>query len=408
MKMYCKYCGGQLDEKAAFCSACGKSVNGATPVSKTVMARVLSIVLILLSFYGFFADALTITDEGGLNPAGFIILLLLAGCAIAIYKTRVYLINIICFGALSVIYLVRIINLQVVLVESFGRFIDFDSYKTVYWIYFIALSILTAALVRKYRLVEKIKNFISHFKYTRIITLDEMNSIVLSALHEKRQGLFLIIGLVCCSYIVLSNLIKINLYVILRLIPYIGIGVFLYALHSNIGRIQPFARLNKDFNIALCTFIIQICSNLIYMITLKFWRFFNSYFMLILIIIVVNIGLSFCFYKICRGFKGKQNTTQLKISIYFSMAFLCTNLVLDMFKQYYIYRLNTGMHYYSDLLDPFWIRSFISNLPPTFIITKAAEYIVMVILVLFFRNMLRNLNVLTNNTNESEERSMVM
>lgn len=162
-----KYRDEKMDKQAKVYSDSGMNVNEITSiVSKIILAKVLSVILIICSFYGVFADSLTITNEGDLSPFGIVLLFLLAGCGIALYKTHVYLINIICYGALSIIYLIRLINLQEVLIKEFGWYIDFDAFKILYWAYFIVLSVLTITLAIKYHYVGKNKNSTDQFKKT--------------------------------------------------------------------------------------------------------------------------------------------------------------------------------------------------------------------------------------------------
>jgi hypothetical protein len=354
-------------------------------------------VLILLSFYGFFADALTVTDEGELNPLGFIILLLLAGCAIALYKTRIYLINMICFGALSIIYLIRMIVLEAGLIGylNIDMVIDLDSFKVVYRTHFIALFIITAVLTIKYLReykTEKILSIINRLKDAKILTLDEMNSIVLSGMYEKRKGIFLIIGIVSCFFIVLSNIFSSHPFDgdrILSILSFLCMGLFLYAIHSNIKNGKPIMQLNRCFNIALCAFIIQLCSLIIF----SEIQFLSQF----IILVVVNIGLCFSFNKIRSGFKGKLGNVQLKISIIFSMVCLCVSLALSIFYDY------------TSLIYCGFPKSSIANYFFRFMfLTEITETILMAAILLVLSNMLRNLKAFAVNTEALEEIPLVM
>jgi hypothetical protein len=93
--------------------------------------------------------------------------------------------------------------------------------------------------------------------------------------------------------------------------------------------------------------------------------------MLLIALVLVNIGLCICFYKICCGFNGRQNAVRLKTNLFFSIVCLCIELAIDIYT-------------FSSIVGV----SYISNLPPIIFIKKTAEYSVTLILVLFLKNML--------------------
>lgn len=379
--MYCKHCGKQIDEQAKFCQYCGKSVNKNTSTNKTLIAKVFTVALSILSFYGIFADSVTISAEGELSPFGFVVLVLLAVCAIVIYKTRVYFISIICFVALSIIYSVRLINLQQVLMKEFGGLIDFDSFKTLYWTYLIVLSVFSIILVIKYLRdykSEMILSIINRLKDNKPITSDDMNNIAASGIHERRKGFSLIIGIVGCIIYIFSIIFlpyPLDIGRILSILSFSCIGLFLYALYSNIKNRKPVMQLNQCFNIALCAFIIQLCSSIMS-------RGSGSISKLITLVIF-DIGLCFGFYKIHSGFKGKLGSVHLKIYIVFSMICLCTSLALGIFYNCTSFS-NFGIPL-SSLAD-YYFRFVL--LPAT------TSIIVNIVLLLLLNAMLRNLKVL--------------